>query len=236
MPTETSRPAENPKDAVEQPDETNATDPLKVIITYLIVGISLFSALLAWWTRDIDPAAFNRTGLRAVFNIEMVQTMNTAALYKDYRAYTNFTLAEELRKQTDANIAEMHPRDRVGLAQQQVELARIVPVRQRFFPQRYLNRDGSYAIERELGESWAQAEQTMDLNAGRHFANALVERARVHRIALMVFGLTVALFFYTIANALHPQRIKLRYGAAFLGLATMLISIGSFVLFELLTH
>ena len=97
-----------------------------------------------------------------------------------------------------------------------------------------MNRDGSYNIERQLGEAWAQAGQNMDLNAEQHFESARLERASIRNISIMVFGLTVALLFYTVANGIHPQRIKLRRGVAFLGMGATLASIGSFVIFELL--
>ena len=172
--------------------------------------------------------------MQAVLNAETTQTGNTAALYKSYRSYTSFTLTDELRRQIEANIADMHPRDRVGLEQQQVQMARVAPIRQRFFPQRYLDRDGSYNTERQLGEAWAQAEQNMDLDTESHFENAYIEQTKIYNITAMFLGLTIALFFYTIANGIHPQRVRLRYGAAILGLVIMVVSIGSFVMLALL--
>ncbi len=184
MRQESSLPTECPKDSVEQPNTENATDHLNVVITYLIAGISLFSAFLAWWATNIDPSAYNQAGIKAVLNTEMTQTINTAALYRSYRVYTSFALADELRRQVDAGIAELHPRDRVGLEQQLNQMARIAPIRQRFFPQHYLNRDGSYDAERQMGEAWAQAKQNTDLDAQQHFANGLLQRARIYHIAL----------------------------------------------------
>lgn len=58
MPQKTTPPTKNPKDTVAQPDAEKPTAYLKVAITYIIAGISLISAFMAWWATDIDPAKF----------------------------------------------------------------------------------------------------------------------------------------------------------------------------------
>lgn len=112
-------------DLVDQSNQTNINAHLKVIITYLIAGISLFSALLAWWATDIVPAAFSRAGVQAVLNAETTQTINNIPDSQVQRfvgapstkaAQVNLPIEEEITVQIgNTTLAQTEPGDlRIG--------------------------------------------------------------------------------------------------------------------------
>ena len=76
-----------------------------------------------------------------------------------------------------------------------------------------------------LAEAWAQAQQTLDLDANAHFDMAGVMGDQILDMAALICWLTLSLFMLTLAEALHPTRWMMRYGAAALGLVSLGIGV-----------
>jgi hypothetical protein len=96
-----------------------------------------------------------------------------------------------------------------------------------YFPNRYLNRDGTYDTDRELGEAWAYAAQQKDLYPEQHFARADGLRAQSSWLVAIIILLTVSVWFYTLAEGIdHPVKYVLALGGTgflLLGAATAVI-------------
>ncbi len=207
-------------------------DTFQTIVTIMIAVVSVAGALMAWQVNLVDGPAYEQAGLRAVLNTETTRFINQAELYKNYRAYTFYTLNDQLQGQIATDLADTPPES--ILKRQQAQAADLVAVSQRFFPQRYLNRDGSYNIQRQLGEAWAQARQSTDLETQVHFNKARQARTKTSFIIVMLLGLTIALLFYTVAEGLHPARKFLRYVIALAGTLFLLVSVAGSIAAEVL--
>ena len=72
---------------------------------------------------------------------------------------------------------------------------------QHLFPQRFLNRDSSYAPQRQLNELWATAAKEKDLNPEPQFEDADRLRAKTNWLLLMAGLLALALVAYTMIEA-----------------------------------
>ena len=101
-----------------------------------------------------------------------------------------------------------------------------------FFPPRYLTRDGSYAVDRELGENWAEAGQSLDLYPEPHFTEANRSREKANWLIIAFIPLAVSLLFYTLAESVHPSRQSIRYTAAIVGTALLSITVVAGILIE----
>ena len=69
--------------------------------------------------------------------------------------------------------------------------------------------------------AWAQAQQTLDLDADAHFDLVNVMEQQILDMAALICWLTLSLFMLTLAEALHPARWLMRYSAAGLGLVIL---------------
>jgi hypothetical protein len=68
---------------------------------------------------------------------------------------------------------------------------------QSLFPNTYLNRDGSYSTQRQLGEMWADAAKEKDLKPDPQFAEADQFRVKTNRLLQSLTIIALALVFYT---------------------------------------
>ncbi len=214
--------------------ETGRADRFQTAMAILIALVTLAGAALASRAALVSVAAGDEDfyGLTATLNAEETKALNTLTMYGNYRAYTAYTrynvlgdlISEDLDKVTDD--AQHAPLTR----EMQMAWALAVAVND-FFPARYLNRDGQYDVERELGEAWAEAAMKKDLYPEPHFAAANAMRGKVGRLLTIIIILTAAVWFFTLAQGL---RHALRYVLAVGGIGLMLLGMVAVVLEELM--
>ena len=211
----------------EEEDSEDEADRFQIIVAIMIAIVSLVGAAVGWQSTLIEDDDADRSGLEAALNVETTRFINTAELFRHYRAYTSYTLNEELAEQLEEELLLASDVDASSeaLFLQQSAAEDIVGTSQQFFPPRYLNRDGSYNTQRELGEAWAQAEQLMDLDPQAHFDEADSQRAKSSLIITNLVILTVSLLFFTIAEGLHAKRLALRRFTAGAGTFFLVISV-----------
>ncbi|MCP4538114.1 MAG: hypothetical protein GY832_13315 [Chloroflexi bacterium] len=207
-------------------------DNFQTVVAILIAIVTIMGAVLAWRASVAGDGAGDAdfAGLNAVLNAEQTLTLNNSEFFKHYRAYTSYAhrdgiqelVGQDPESSTDAN-----------LHHQQNEAASLARTNQLFFPPRYLNRDGSYAIQREFGEAWAEAGQSIDLFPESHFAEADQLRIKANWLVAIFIPLSLALFLYTLAEGAHPERQSLRYGMAAGGTAFLLITVIATIIVEM---
>lgn len=213
--------------------ETRQSDRFQTAMAILIALVTLAGAALGTRAALISTTAGDEDfyGLAASLNAEETRALNTLTMYRNYRAYAAYTrynvlgdlVAEDWEQTNDETQSE-------ALGQvMQTAWALAVAVDD-FFPARYLNRDGQYDTERELGEAWAEAAMKKDLDPQPHFTAANVLRGKVSRILIIIILFTVAVWFFTLAQGL---RHALRYVLAVGGVGLTLIGIATAVLEEL---
>src|SRR6185503_4952919 len=71
---------------------------------------------------------------------------------------------------------------------------------ERLFPNKFLDRDGSYNLKRQLGEMWADAAKENDLNPDPQFVEAEQLRDKANWLLAAVAILAIALVFYTLVE------------------------------------
>ncbi|MCB0036054.1 MAG: hypothetical protein KDE51_18615 [Anaerolineales bacterium] len=212
-------------------EEEEEGDRFQIIVAIMIAIVSLVGAAVAWQSTLIEDDDADREGLNAALNLETTNIINEASLYSNYRVYTTYTINEELQEQIAADFEDASPAVQPNLAREQTEAFDRAATSRLFFPSRYLNRDGSYDIERQLGEELAQAGQLLDLDAQAHFDEADGQRDKSALIIGNIIVLTISLLFYTVAEGLHTEQHTLRRWTMILGTALLVISvIGSFII------
>ena len=91
----------------------------------------------------------------------------------------------------------------------------------RLFPNRFLNRDGTYSVARETGEAWADAAREQDLYPDPQYAEADRLRTKANQLLGTITLLGLALVVYTLVETVEG-RLKL----VLVGLGTVLAIAG----------
>lgn len=205
---------------------------LESIAAILIAVVTVIGAVVAWRASVAADSAgdADTAGLRASIDAEKTRALNFVDAYEHYGAYTAYArynnlgnaLADEAAHAADEQQA-------AALDRQSAEAFDLATANQSLFPNRYLNRDGSYNVKRELGESWADAAQQEDLNPEAHFVEADRLRKKTNQLVLAVTILALSLVSLTIAES-APDKFKLPLTA--LGALIMIAGVVAALYFE----
>lgn len=190
-------------------EEANFNNRLRTIVAVLIAVVTVVGALVVWRAAVAVAAAGEAEsfGRQALMRAEETRALNAVAAYEDYAAYTAYRryamlgdlLAEAMLKVTDA-------RRLLLLDGQRTEAEDLALANRGFFPGRYLDRDGSYALERQLGEMWADAAREGDLNADPYFARADLLRGKANFLLIAAMVLGPALVCFTVVEIVGGRR------------------------------
>ncbi|MEM7114044.1 MAG: hypothetical protein AAF614_16535 [Chloroflexota bacterium] len=193
-------------------------DRFQTIMAIMIAIVTLVGAVLAWRAAvaNVNAGDADFAGLSATLNAEETLTLTNNTFHRHYRAYTSFSgndlfgekLADVPRAETLRNNASS-----------------IAATDRLFFPNRYLNRDGSYAGSRQLGEAWAEASQVRDLDPTPHLEEANQARLKTNWLVGVFIVLALSLLFFTLAEGLHPVRRQLRFMLALGGSLLLLLTV-----------
>jgi hypothetical protein len=166
-------------------------------------------------------------GITAAINVQKATLANEVTAYEHYRAYTTYYRYNELGILLyDESLKPASDVERdylLGNLQREV-WGLALGLQYTFFPPRYLNPDGSYNIQRELDETWADAAAQADLNPEPYFllADALRTKALLFTGVLITLGF--AFWFFTAAE-ISEHLIK--YLFAGIGLVLTVLSLGA---------
>ena len=200
-------------------------DRFQTIMAIMIAIVTLVGAVIAWRAAvaHINAGDADFAGLSAALNAEETLTLTNNTFHRHYRAYTSFSGNDVFSNNLDGVPRVQTLRN---TAQSSAATDRL------FFPNRYLNRDGSYAGDRQVGEAWAEASQIRDLDPAPHFGEADQARLKTNWLVGIFIGLALSLLFFTIAEGLHQGRSQLRFIMAFAGSAFLTLTIMAGVIIE----
>jgi hypothetical protein len=180
---------------------------LETIVAILIAVVTVIGAVVAWRASVADDGAGDAdfAGLRASVLSEQTKALNDVNAYESYGAYTNYKRYQELGDLLEADEANAPAEEVALLERQRADNHDLSISNQRLFPNKFLDRDGSYNVKRQLGEMWADAAKENDLNPGPQFAEADQLRTKANSLLVAVAILAVALVFYTLVEAVGSR-------------------------------
>ncbi len=194
---------------------TESGNRFKIIVAVLIALVAVIGAAVAWRSALIDDEAGDEdfAGLAAAVSAEETHTSSNSLMYANYRAYTAYVRYNELGNLIAEDLPGVSESEASALRHQMEEAWTLAIGASSFFPNRYLNRDGTYDTDRELGEAWAYAAQEKDLYPEQHFARADRLRAKSSWLVAIIILLTISVWFYTLAEGIdHPVKYVLALG------------------------
>ncbi len=214
---------------IEQLDELidapEPTDRFQITMAILIAVVAIAGALVAWRAALIDAQAGDAdfAGLAATIKAAEVKISTTNFIYEHYRGYTVYTRHREMQRLLEEEIDF----DAATDVQQQAWAvsSQLASESQNLFLGQYLNTDGSYNIQRQYDETWAEEGQRQDLTPAPHFASADSQRAKSALLIGIFIIQAIALLCFTVAEGLNPARNLTRYSIGLAGIVILVVSI-----------
>jgi hypothetical protein len=183
---------------------------METVVAILIAVVTVIGAVVAWRASVAADGAGDAdfAGLQASLNAEETQALNYVNAYEHYGAYVAYernlklgnAIANDLNTAPPANQDEAFWLDR-----QRAEAFDIAKANQDLFPNRFLNRDGTYSVQRELGEGWADAKKEKDLNPDPHYGEADGLRLKTNLLLATISILGVGLVFFTLVESVGDK-------------------------------
>lgn len=185
-------------------------DRFKATASIMIAVVTVLGAAVACRASTTTNEAANAdfSGLVASIKAEEATILNSITVYEHYQAYTLYTRYNELGN----IVVDEPPSSELGRLQREV-WGLALGLQYTFFPPRYLNSDGTYDVQRELDEEWAERAQQEDILSEPHFAKADDLRFKASLLAGVLIVLAVAFWFFTLAQAIR-NRLKYFFGLA----------------------
>jgi hypothetical protein len=210
----------------ETAGESEGSDRFQTVMIILMAGVAVAGAIVAWRAALIGGEVGDEdfAGLRAGINAAETRIVSTSSLYESYRAYTSFTYYRQLSNMIYEKLETESSDD---LLQEAATHAQLASDNEFFFSKRYLDKNGNYNRERNLGETIATAGKRLDLNPAPHFVAADQARVKTNAMVAIFIVQAASLLFLTLAQALHPSRNSLRYSMGALGTLLLVFSIGA---------
>ena len=206
---------------MENEDEGEANNKFETIVSILIAIVVVLGALVSWRASLIDDSSGDNdyAGIKAAVNAEQARALNYVNAYADYGNYVNYWKNERLSSLISEDMAKSGDED-PALATEVKTANDIADSSSDMFKMRYLNRDRSYNIQRQLGEMWADASKKNDLDYQTQFNAADEDRARTRMMLIALMILTVSPIFYTLVES--GEKPQYKYAMTALGTLFMI--------------
>lgn len=214
--------------------ETSSSEGfLGTLVAILIAVVTVVAALITWRASVIEDASGDADydGLRAAVNAEETLALNNVNAYENYSAYTAYKRYSDLGDLiAEDQVNAVSEEEALLVESERANAHDLAIANQGLFPNKFLNRDSSYALQRQMGEMWADAAREKELNPVPQFAEADAMRTKSTRMLLSLMVLGISLVFYSLVESMEKQKnimIALGSIAAVAGVAmAVLIELG----------
>ena len=197
---------------------TEQENRLATLVAILIAVATVLGAVVAWRASVAADGAGDAdfAGLRATVNLEETRALAAVTAYENYSAFTSYRRYEDLGNAIVDDQLQADDEAASALEAARVNAHDLALANQDLFPNKFLNRDGSYALQREVGEIFADAAKEKDLQPDTQYAEADALRTKTNQLLLAVTVLAVALVFYTLVETVGGRLQYLLVGGGVL--------------------
>lgn len=213
--------------------EEKSSNRLEIIVAILIAVTTVLGAIVAWRASVADDASGDAdfAGLQATTNAEETRALNFVNAYENYGTYTTYKRNSLLGDLIAADVANVTDETAADLLDAQRANAHdLALANQGLFPNKYLDRNGSYNVQRQIGEMWADAAKKKDLYPDPQFAEADRFREKTNGLLQSLMIIALALVFYT---AIELVNERAQYAVAVVATLIMIGGTAMAVLIEI---
>lgn len=192
-------------------EEEEKPDLLKSLAAILIAIVVVIGGIVAWRVSVAQDGAGDAdyAGLRAVTNTEETRALNYVNAYESYGSYATYWRYNRLGTLLSADAETADEEQLLALEEQTSQANDLADANRYMFDTRFMNRDGSYSVERQLGEMWADAAKEKDLESASKFAEADQLNVKVNRLMIAFLILSLAPIFYALVESFEGRTSRL---------------------------
>jgi len=183
---------------------------METVVAILIAVVVAIGALVSWRASVIDDGAGDAdyAGLRATVYSVRAQALNSVNAYESYGNYVNYLRNNRLGELLAEDL-ETAPEEQIETITEQMKIANdLADANRDMFDTKYLNRDGSYSVQRQIGVLWADSAKENDMDYESQFAEADKGRASTRTMLISVMILSIATIFYALVESVEG-RVKI---------------------------
>lgn len=187
--------------------EQEDSSPFEIAVAILIAVVVVIGALVAWRASVIEDGSGDAdyAGIRAVTNAEETRALNTVNAYESYGNYVNYWRNNRLAQLIEVDLPQADASQEETLVEQMKSANDLASASRSTFETRYLNRDGSYSVQRQMGEMWADASRQKDLDYESSFAEGDKLRGRSLQMMLALTIISIAPIFYALVETVNGK-------------------------------
>jgi hypothetical protein len=192
----------------------NGDNRLSTLVALLIAAVSVIGAVVAWRASVAGDGAGDAdvAGVRATINLAETNALASVKGFSNYASFIDFYKYREtgflIEEEGEALPDDVTEEEAAALAKELADTYDLTTAAGLAFPNEFLNRDGSYGVERESGEFIASAARVKDINPQPSFDEADALRGQTDRLLIALSVLAVALVFYTLIEAVESRSVK----------------------------
>lgn len=198
------------------------------LVAILIAVVVVIGAVVAWRASVIDDGAGDAdyAGLRSAIYAEKTRALNYVNAYESYGNYVAYWRNNRLAQLLEGELETADEETALALSEQLSTANDLADANRTMFETRYLNRDGSYSVQRQLGEMWADASRKNDLAYEGQFQEADQGRARSLRMLVALMVLTVAPVLFSLVESVGKRaKVLLAGGGVLITLAGIVLAL-----------
>lgn len=183
--------------------DEDAGDRIQTITGVLIAVITVLAAMVAWWASVTEDNAGDEdyAGLQCTVRAEQARAVNYVDALEHYGSFLNFrrskSLSDRLEKAAKKHKAHEERYETASRAAADLAAANLGQ-----FPARFMNRDGTYSLSRDMGAMWQEEAKQQDMDDQAHFVAAEVSYQRTLKLSLAVVVMTLGLVALTLVEVL----------------------------------
>ena len=196
---------------------------------FLLVVLIILTAFLETQTGAIAGRAGNfserreMSAVKAGIRAGAVQTRIHSTAYDHLASYVEYKINNTLIELNEAEIADASPEEAEKLLEKIVEAEQLAANSRAFFPAKYIDPDGTYNLQRELGELWSEEVRVTDVDPEPYLEQAEFFGRKAQLLSpLSILG-AGSLFLFAFTAALHDDRKFLKRAIVYIGVGVMLV-------------
>ncbi len=215
------------------------SDHLNTVIAFTISILTLFSGLLGWHMGNISGDASGAYALaqRAELNAQKVISTNTMNAYENHRAFLEYKNYFDQYKLVSSQLDQAKKADSIDqalvteLTSQRDELQLLYLASLKLFPNRFINRDGTYDLQGQIGQMIASDKRKFDMNPDPHMKEGRQFEAQARNMQIALIISAVSLFCFAIVSTVQNLKQPLMFTMIALGYITAVAGVTMGILY-----
>jgi hypothetical protein len=198
--------------------QVEESDKMNTVIAFLIAIVVVIGALISWRASVIDDAAGDSDydGLRTLVFAEKTRALNNVNAYESYGNFVTYWRNNRLGRLINEALPTATTEEAAVLTTELKTANDLADASRPLFETRYMNRDGTYSVQRQIGEMWADASRKRELNYLNQFNEADALRQKTLKMLMALMVISIAPIFLSLV-----ENVSGRVKTGLLGLGSL---------------